>query len=358
MPDSWDYSQPPARQPSPPTPVNQVPVITYLLCVLSVLFTLAFHLPSLIPGPLWNWMGHFSAASSFAVWDGHYAGLVTCVFVHGSFFHILFNLLWLRQLGSAIEATLPPLAYIAFLLLAAVVGSCGEMIVSGNTGIGMSGVVYALFGLMWVGRARYPHWARMATPENFKLFVVWGLFCVIATYTHLMGIANGAHGAGFLFGLSVGGLFFTSQRRPLWAVSMIALFAMAAVALTWMPWSGAWCWWKGNQAFEHKQYEQAINWYQRSLQRGEEDGPLWKNIAAAWYEIGERAVQRRDAAEALRATTQLEKAEKTVSEIEQREEAENAREAKPAESDSSDNFLRSLRHATPDPKPGNPQDTH
>ena len=150
--------------------------------------------------------------------------MVTTAFVHGGWLHLLFDMLWLVQLGRILENTLHPLAYLGFVVAAAAVGSgCELLIPPHQTGIGMSGVVYAMFGLMWAGRSAFASWASVATPDNLRLFVLWGLFCIAGTYLHFLNIANGAHVGGFLFGLSVGYLFFTLRRHWVWAVPLVLL---------------------------------------------------------------------------------------------------------------------------------------
>ncbi len=99
-------------------------------------------------------------------------------------------MIWLFQLGRILESTLSPVAYLAFIVSAAAVGSGCEVLISGTTGIGMSGVVYAMFALMWAGRGLYPAWAAVATRDNLRYFILWGLFCVGATWLHFMNIAN------------------------------------------------------------------------------------------------------------------------------------------------------------------------
>ena len=104
---------------------------------------------------------------------------------------------------------------------------------SGVPGIGMSGVVYAMFGLMWAGRGMYPAWGAVATQYNLRLFIGWGLFCLVATYIPALhfAVANGAHGGGFLLGLSLGFLFFAPRRRWIWAVPLALLVAATIFAV-------------------------------------------------------------------------------------------------------------------------------
>jgi GlpG protein len=291
MPDSWDYSQPPSRQAQR---AAQTPLLTYFLVGLCVLVTLAFHTSQQMPGTLWFRIGRFGVLPSEAIWEGNYLALFTCVFVHGDILHLLFNTLWLLQLGRILELTLSPMEYALFFLTATIAGSGAELAVSGQTGIGASGVVYGMFGLLWAGRGHSPLWRAVATRDNLRLFILWGVFCVFATWAGFMHIANAAHGAGFLFGLSVGWAFYAPRRRPLWAIPLAALAALTLLSVTWMPWSGDWNFWKGGQAFDRQQYAQAIRWYERSLRWGMEPGPTWENISRAWHNIAVEARERKD----------------------------------------------------------------
>jgi len=222
MPDNWDFTQKPQRAGA----VGQTPILTYLLLALSVVTTAAYLTAGDQPGTLWYSVGHFGFAETpgAAPWS-----LITTVFIHGSWPHLLFDMLWLVQLGRILETTLSPVVYLAFLVAAAAVGGGCQFLLSGGTGIGMSGVVYAMFALMWAGRGGYPAWGTVATQANLRLLVGWGIFCAVATYSglfHAFGlpnIANGAHGGGFLFGLSVGFLFFMPRRRWVWAAPLVLL---------------------------------------------------------------------------------------------------------------------------------------
>lgn len=281
MPDTWDFSQSRRRQADP---LASVPILTYLLTALSVLITGASALGSL-GGPLIARLGTFGFADAQDIWNGHLWGLVTPVFIHGGVLHLLFDMLWLVQLGRILERTLPPVVYLGFLVTAAAVGSATELLVSGQTGIGMSGVVYAMFGLMWAGRGAYPVWGAVANLGNLRYLIGWGLFCIVGTYLHFLNIANGAHVGGFLFGLCIGYLFFSPRRRWVWAAPLALLLTACVLACTYQPWSASWTFWKGNKAFDRKQYARAIDWYQASLRRGASPHAAWGNIGLAWNNI-------------------------------------------------------------------------
>ena len=291
MPDTWDFS----RSRRQADPLASVPVLTYLLTALSVLITSAAALGQQ-GGPLIARLGTFGLADAEDIWNGRLWGLVTPVFVHGGVLHLLFDMLWLVQLGRILERTLPPAVYLGFLVAAAAVGSATEMLVSGQTGIGMSGVVYAMFGLLWAGRGYDASWRAVATRGNLQYLIAWGLFCVVGTYFHFLNIANGAHAGGFLFGLCIGYLFYSPRRRWVWAAPLALLLTACVLACTWQPWSAEWTFWKGNKEFNRKQYARAIDWYDASLRRGADPHAAWGNISLAWSAIAADDAGRKDSA--------------------------------------------------------------
>jgi GlpG protein len=219
------------------------------------------------------------------IWSGGYSALFTAVFVHGNpyswistLLHIGFNLLWLYALGMILEETIHPLAWALFFISSAVVASGAEIALSGNAAIGASGVVYAMFGLMWAGRQRYPHWQEAATRQNLNVFVGWGLFCVAATWLNILHVANAAHFGGLLFGLAVGWLFLARRHRVVSVLILVGLLTLTVLSVTWMPWSLTWTEWKGGEAAREMQYDSAIFWYRRSLELGAKPAVIWQRI--------------------------------------------------------------------------------
>jgi GlpG protein len=275
---------------------------TITLCALCVLITLAHTTSTVQDGTLWSRIGYFTAVSSMDIWDGARYPLFTDMFLHSNFMqgmgitHLLFDVYWLYLLGCLVELSIGPVWYIGFIVASAIVGSCVELAVSGEIGIGASGVVYALFGLMWAGRFRYPEWQMLANPYNMRLMIAWGVFCIFTTYIHLMSIANGAHFGGLIFGYSVGMVFFGQRRRWLWTLPIAGVIAACVLGLTYVPWSSDWLWWKADKAFDKKDYPQAIALYRSSIDHGAPADDAWKNIAAAWHNQGIIDDQRGDAA--------------------------------------------------------------
>ncbi|MBI2603299.1 MAG: rhomboid family intramembrane serine protease [Deltaproteobacteria bacterium] len=129
--------------------------------------------------------------------------LMTPIFIHTDFFHILFNMYWLSLFGKKIESQAGPW-FLSFLVLAiAVPSNLAFYVVSGPLFGGMSGVVYGLFFFMWV-YDRYKPGSRYFL--DYHLFQFFVGFYVISWILSVFGfrIANTVHGIGALMGAVVG----------------------------------------------------------------------------------------------------------------------------------------------------------
>ena len=276
------------------------PLLTWMLCGLAVLITVANTTSSPSATDLWSHIGHCTDATPSDIWNGHYYFLISSVFLHSNFMqglgvtHLIFDVYWMFRMGSVLESTIGTLYYFLFFLAAAFVSSCAELLVTGSTGIGLSGVVYAVFGLLWAGRGRYPEWGEMASPANIRLFISWGILCFILTALHLLAVGNWAHTGGLAFGYGVGLAFFVPRHRWIGVASVVALVGLTVLSLTYMPWSADWTFWKGNKAFDADNYARAIYWYNKSLKDGVDPEPAWENIASSWHNQAIIDAQKQD----------------------------------------------------------------
>lgn len=127
--------------------------------------------------------------------------LVTPIFIHGSIIHILFNMLWLRDLGGAIEFRKGRLKLLAMVITIAVISNVAQCVIDGPNFRGMSGVVFGLFGYIWM-KGRHDPGSGLSMPQNTTFLM---LFFFALCFTGLMGpIANWCHGFGLLTGVVLG----------------------------------------------------------------------------------------------------------------------------------------------------------
>lgn len=145
----------------------------------------------------------FSKRALNEVRQGQVWRLITPIFLHFSFLHILFNMLWLRMLGGAVETVLGTWKLAGFVLAFAIVSNFVQYYGWGPRFGGMSGVVYGLFAYTWlVGRAENEPRYYI---DSFNVGLM--LFWLVASMVGIIpNVANGAHVAGLLMGAAAAGI--------------------------------------------------------------------------------------------------------------------------------------------------------
>ncbi len=129
--------------------------------------------------------------------------LLTGCFVHLSFMHIAFNMMWLFQLGPLMERGIGTIKTVLFVVAAGFVSSAFANGIEGP-GVGMSGVVYAFGGFMWTAWPRWTGFLERFNGQTIKLMIFWQLICFILTFTGGMNISNVAHISGMAYGALIG----------------------------------------------------------------------------------------------------------------------------------------------------------
>ncbi len=139
---------------------------------------------------------------------GEFWRIFTPIFIHFGFLHIFFNMLWLRDLGSMIEARLGGWQLLAMVLAIVSVSNAAQYFVSGPDFGGMSGVVYGLFGYVWI-RGRFdPGSGLYLHPNTVLMMLIWFVVCWIGWVGF---VANTVHLVGLLMGTAWG--YLASLRR-------------------------------------------------------------------------------------------------------------------------------------------------
>ena len=152
----------------------------------------------------------------FSSIDGQYWRLITPVFLHFGWLHIVFNSLWLWELGAKVERVMGHLDMLLLFLVIALVSN-GSQFAFGGPGLfgGMSGVVYGLLGFSWVAPLLQPRW-HIRPSSTIMLFMVGWLVACMVGLVEGMGfgaIANAAHLGGLLCGLALGVAFGLLSRH-------------------------------------------------------------------------------------------------------------------------------------------------
>jgi membrane associated rhomboid family serine protease len=206
-------------------PSRTTPYITIAIIVLNALAWL-FEL-SLPPHVLPPFLQTFGVVPA----DFRWPTIVTSMFLHGSWMHVIGNMWYLWIFGDNVEDRLGHSRFILFYLACGTTAALGQMVVDPTSTLPTIGASGAIAGVMGAYFVLYPQsrvltlvpliifWQIIELPAVFLLgfWFVMQLFSAgaiaVTTATHGSGgVAFAAHVAGFLVG--VAGVFLLKRPQP------------------------------------------------------------------------------------------------------------------------------------------------
>ena len=166
--------------------------------------------------------------------------LLTAIYLHGHLLHIIFNVLWIRQLGPAVEELFGRARLVVIFTVSGVVGFAVSNALGVPMTVGASGSIFGLLGAMVAfGRRRGGTFGALV----LRQYGQWALLLFVLGF-FMAGVNNFAHAGGFVGGLLTGFLLsFEEQRREsgldqlLAAGCVIATVVAFALAL-WTAFAG------------------------------------------------------------------------------------------------------------------------
>lgn len=225
---SMGLAAPPKELPEEWLKIKKLPLgqLTMILLILSIGIYLVARLSGERDG--WEWL-FISTAKGQALSElrsGQFWRLWTPIFLHFNFLHLLFNMLWLKDLGSLIEYTRGQLFLFFFVLWIGGASNLAQYFVHGPLFGGMSGVVYGFLGYLWMNK-HFNQSAEFSLPKSdVRLMVGWFILCM----TGLIGsIANTAHGVGLGLGMLWGIIHGVRQSREYPTRKILSFIVLAMI---------------------------------------------------------------------------------------------------------------------------------
>ncbi|MFB7441909.1 MULTISPECIES: rhomboid family intramembrane serine protease [Streptomyces] len=159
--------------------------------------------------------------------EGQWYRMLTVMFLHGSYIHILFNMLSLWWIGGPLEAALGRARYLALYLVSGLAGSALTYLVAApnQPSLGASGAIFGLFGATAVLMRRL----------NYDMRPVIALLVINLIFTFgWSNIAWQAHIGGLVGGVVVGYAMVHAprERRTLIQYGVCAVVLAAVVVAT------------------------------------------------------------------------------------------------------------------------------
>lgn len=141
--------------------------------------------------------------------QGHWWTLFTAIYLHGNLLHILFNVLWIRQLGPAVEDLYGPARLVTIFTVSGVLGFVVSNLLGVPFTIGASGSIFGLLGAMVAfGRKRGGTYGAMV----LRQYGQWALILFIFGF-FMSGVNNMAHAGGFIGGFLCGLVLSLAEHR-------------------------------------------------------------------------------------------------------------------------------------------------
>jgi membrane associated rhomboid family serine protease len=214
--------------------------------------------------------------------------LLTSALPHGDALHLLFNVYWLWVFGTLLEDVLGHVRLLALITLFGAVSAAAEFALF-RGGIGLSGVGYGLFGMLWVLSSRDARFADAVDARTAQGFAAWFVFCIVATKLRVMAIANVAHGVGALLGILVGAGMSARvpRQRVLAGLGVPAVVGLTLAGATVLRprvnliHDGHPSFALGYAAIQAGRYDDAIRHYQAAIAIEDDNAKSWHNLGVA-----------------------------------------------------------------------------
>ena len=168
-----------------------------------------------------------------AVFAGQWWRLVTAIFVHIDWYHLLSNLCFLLLFGSIAETVFQRASYLALWFLTGIAGSMSQLVALKPTfyGFGASGVAFGLVGAIWSAYflERVP---SPAIKRRWTIVILLGFFIILGLLPDWLQADsfNAAHLGGLLAGMVLG-LVIPVRTTPAPVRRLCATLAIAAIVL-------------------------------------------------------------------------------------------------------------------------------
>lgn len=164
-----------------------------------------------------------------SILNGEWWRVITPIFLHMNILHILFNMLWFKDLGNVIEYNFSVRFYLLFVLFVGLTSNLLQYIVQGPSFGGMSGVLYGMLGFLWVFKRAHANFSFGIPDRDMTIMLVWFVLCL----TGFLGpIANLAHAgglsAGMFLALGVERSTMTMSKKQQFVIFLAAVFILLA----------------------------------------------------------------------------------------------------------------------------------
>lgn len=251
------------------------PICTIVLSLICIGLFIGINLEGNLES--WDVYRKWGSPSATDIFNGYYWGLLTSNFLHTEIWHIAFNLYWFWFFGKKVEFETNRIQYLSLIVTAALVSSLAQLGFSGSTGIGFSGIGYALFGFLFIKSSTSDDYYDFLDKRTINLFFGWLVLCVILTKIEVWNVGNAAHICGLVWGIVIAYSSRLSKAMK-WVVRSV-LFCLIGTTFLWNPFATSWLSHKAYNLHNDQKIDEAIVVYKKILKRDSDSEFAKKNLA-------------------------------------------------------------------------------
>lgn len=183
------------------------PVISVLL-----LINIVVHILSYVPS-FGDDIFNYGAGANFLIADGEYWRLVTSMFLHAGFLHLLFNCFSLYVFAPEMERILGKARFLTLYFVAGLFGNVATYIFLDyhTVSVGASGAIFGVFGAY----AALVYYTRKTMPALRQIILPIIAISVIMTFLQ-PNVNVAAHLGGMLTGFVLGLIYLHPKRIVAW----------------------------------------------------------------------------------------------------------------------------------------------
>lgn len=241
------------------------PIFTTLLTIVAVVIYISMSLLSGDTHVHYPFFEKFGAPYAVQIYEGQYWGVVANSLIHSFPLHIITNLIGLWVFAAFLERRIGWFKLFWFGLFSSGFTSLNQLGLTNDAGLGLSGVNYALFGLIFILALKNPYY-KMKFHIAISLFMVLFMgFSIFMNLKYNWYIGIEAELSGLFWGVLIG---YTSKFKHSYIriTAMMIPFALSLSTLFYCPWSSMWQSYKGIEFHEQGKISEALKHYKIALE--------------------------------------------------------------------------------------------
>ena len=183
------------------------PVISTLLII-----NITVHILSYVPS-LGDELFQFGAGANFLIADGEYWRLITSIFLHAGFLHLLFNCFSLYVFAPEMERILGKARFLTLYFVSGLFGNVATYVFLDmrTVSVGASGAIFGVFGAY----AALVYYTRKSMPALRQIILPIIVISVVMTFLQ-PNVNAAAHIGGMVVGFVIGLAYLHPKRILAW----------------------------------------------------------------------------------------------------------------------------------------------